>query len=126
MLCVPLNTTKMVGSSPCFFTTSYLLCGTLEEASLCWHHRHCAQLRKLYFAPYDRLKPSLTLAGTTTMDASTYIASLPEIDSSTLAPHDKTCGICLVDFQGTPGVRNEDATSTTDLDNIAEKPVRLM
>ncbi len=59
------------------------------------------------------------------MDASTYIGNLPDIDSSTLAPHDQTCRICLVDFQGTPGVQNQDATPNTDPDNAPEKAVRL-
>jgi len=59
------------------------------------------------------------------MDASTYIGTLPDIDSSTLAPHDHTCRICMVDFQGTPGVQNVGATPTTDLDNAREKEIRL-
>lgn len=45
-----------------------------------------------------------------TMDPTTYMESLADIDPSTLGPHDQTCRICLVDF----GVQNEDVTPPTD------------
>jgi len=57
------------------------------------------------------------------MDASTYIGSLPDIDSTTLVPHDQTCRICLVDFEGTPGYENGDTDTVSD--NAPEKAVQL-